>query len=346
MPAIESITAEVSELPLRHNFATARDRLARMVTRPVVIALRLDDGREFFGESTPVEYVTGETQESVLSAIAHARPRLEAMDVSRLKPGLDRLRSILPDSPSARAGVEIALYNAHAGITGISLWSQFGGGVTSVETDITLSISDDAVERAIEAANRGFRVFKMKVGGDQEADIRRVLAVNQAVPGARFRLDGNQGFNAEGTLKFIDNVLEAGVKLELVEQPVPKEDLESLDRVAVDSPVPVFADEAVKSAADALRLVRETRVQGINVKLMKSGISGALDIIAIARAAGVSLMIGCMLESRRGISFSLALACGTGAFDYVDLDSHLLIREEGENMYFDQSGPVLSIRTS
>jgi len=76
---------------------------------------------------------------------------------------------------------------------------------------------------------------------------------------------------------------------------------------------------------------------------MKSGLSGALDIIAIAKAAGRKLMIGCMLETRRGISSSLALALGTGAFDYIDLDSHLLLNEEGDNTYFSQQGPIMSI---
>src|SRR5205823_3336128 len=126
-----------------------------------------------------------------------------------------------------------------------------------------------------------------------------------------------------------------------VEQPVLKEDLAALDQVADASPVPVFADEAVKTPRDALEVVTQTRAHGINVKLMKSGIAGALEIIAICRAAGRKLMIGCMLESSLGIAFSLALACGTGAFDYVDLDSHLLLHEEGNNPWFDEAGPIL-----
>src|SRR5207237_5059029 len=100
---------------------------------------------------------------------------------------------------------------------------------------------------------------------------------------------------------------------------------------------------AVKSPADALRVVRETRTHGLNVKLMKSGISGALDIIAIARAAGRQLMIGCMLETRRGIAASLALACGAGAFTYADLDSHLLVNEPSENPHFSQEGSILTV---
>jgi L-alanine-DL-glutamate epimerase-like enolase superfamily enzyme len=77
---------------------------------------------------------------------------------------------------------------------------------------------------------------------------------------------------------------------------------------------------------------------------MKAGIAGAQDIIAHARAAGKGLMIGCMLESRRGIEASLALACGTGAFNFIDLDSHLLLKEMGENVWFDEEGPKLSVR--
>jgi L-alanine-DL-glutamate epimerase-like enolase superfamily enzyme len=184
----------------------------------------------------------------------------------------------------------------------------------------------------------------MKVGSpDHSADLARLRAVHQAVPEAIFRVDANQAFTAGTALDFIRQALDAGVRLELVEQPVAKEDVAALDAVAASSPVPIFADEAIKSPADALRLVRETRVQGINVKLMKAGVSGALDIIAIARAAGRKLMIGCMLETRRGIGFALALACGTGAFDYVDLDSHRFIHEDGENPYFTEDGPFLSV---
>jgi L-alanine-DL-glutamate epimerase-like enolase superfamily enzyme len=133
------------------------------------------------------------------------------------------------------------------------------------------------------------------------------------------------------------------VPLELVEQPTPKEDLAALDAVAARSPVPIFADESVKSPEDALRVVTETRAHGINVKIMKAGISGALDIIAIARAAKLRLMIGCMLESRRGIACSLALAAGTGAFEFVDLDSHLLLAEPGDNPFFSQDGPRMRV---
>jgi L-alanine-DL-glutamate epimerase-like enolase superfamily enzyme len=344
LPAIQNLSAEIVEIPLQHRFVTAQDKLARQVSRPVVITVTLEEGRAAVGEAVPVAYVTGETPESVLAAVSHAAPSLIGGDALRLRPLLRRLAGALPHAPTARAGIETALHAAFAEVTGVSLWRLFGGAAESVETDITLSIVPDAVDRAREAAARGFRRFKMKVGSpDRKADFTRMVAVHEAVPGAFLRLDANQGFTPDEALDFIRRALKAGIRLELVEQPVPKEDLAALDYVAAASSVPIFADEAVKSPADALGLVQKTRVQGINVKLMKAGISGALDIIAIAQAAGRRLMLGCMLETRRGISFSLALACGTGAFEFLDLDSHMLLREEGENPYFTQQGPVLNV---
>lgn len=344
MSIIRHLRAKVIEIPLRHTFSTAQDRLARQVTRPVVIEIALEDGRTVVGEAVPVAYVTGETQESVLAAVERVQSGLMGADVRRLRPLLNRLADALPNEPSARAGIEMALYTAFSEVTGLALWQLWGGAQESLETDITLSIAPDAVDRAVEAAAQGFRRFKMKVGSpDREEDFARLCAVQEAVPDAILRVDANQAFSAEEAVLFIHRAIEAGIRLELVEQPVAKENLLALNAVATASPVPIFADEAVLHPADALRLVRETQVQGFNVKLMKAGVSGALDIIAIARAAGRKLMIGCMLETRRGIGFALAFACGTGAFGYVDLDSHLLLREAGTEGHFAQAGPRLTI---
>lgn len=343
MSLILHLTAEIVEVPLRHVFATSRGTATGMVSRLVVITIELEDGRKFYGESVPVEYVTGETPESVLKAVQRAEV-VELCDALYLQPILAGLQKVLPDAPSARAGIEMALYAAHAAVLGLSIPHLFGQRQRSLETDITLPIVPDVLDRALEAAERGFRQFKMKVGSeDHRVDLERLIAVHKAIPSARFRLDANQAFTETEALAFVDKALEAGVNLAFVEQPVPAEDLAALDRIAAACPVPVLADEAVKTPADALRIVCETRIQGINIKLMKSGIVGALDIIAIARAAKLKLMLGCMLETRRGIFYSLAFACGTDAFDYIDLDSHLLLKEEGENPYFTDDGPILRL---
>ena len=112
-----------------------------------------------------------------------------------------------------------------------------------------------------------------------------------------------------------------------------------MDYIAKRSSIPIFADESVKTFSDAKQVIESTNIQGINIKMMKSGIADSFRIIDLAKAAKKDLMLGCMLETRRGISFSLALACGTGAFKYLDLDSHLLLNEKGPNSYFKEFGP-------
>lgn len=343
MPCIAAVTASTIEVPLRHAFVTARDALARQVSTPVVVRLRLEDGRCFEGEAVPVAYVTGETTATVLAAVERAAPHLHGIDVARRGCATDCLDAHLPSEPAARAAIEMAIWNAWSAETGASRWALFGGAAASLETDVTISIVDDYLDRARDARERGFRRLKIKVGSpDPGDDLRRLRTIARHIPDAILRIDANQAFpDAAAAIEFIDRALEIGPVIEVYEQPVPKADLHALDAVAARHPDIVFADEAVLSPADAVRVLRETCVRGINVKLMKSGVQGALDIAAIGRAAGCRLMLGCMLETRRSIQFAVDLACGTGAFDYADLDSHLLLAEERPGAGPAPDGPVL-----
>ena len=221
--------------------------------------------------------------------------------------------------------------------------SLLGGATESVESDVTIPIVPNATELTEIAWALGINVFKIKVGEkDVEADHARVLAVRQAAPQARLRIDANQAFTPNGAVAFAERLVAGGANVELLEQPVRAEDFDGLAEVASRSPIPVFADESCRTPQDALRLA-QTPVHGFNLKINKSGIGAVLDIIAIARAAGKKRMLGCMLETRRSIAVSLAIACGTGAFDYLDLDSHLLLAEDGHNPYFDQLGGTMTL---
>ncbi|MEP6755064.1 MAG: dipeptide epimerase [Chthonomonadales bacterium] len=342
MVTIRSVTSRIREIPLKHVFATAQDSAARTVSRGITITVEMNDGLSASGESVPVQYVTGETEVSVIKATARANELLTGRDPFNWRDNLGILKQHLPHDYSATAAIEIATFHWLAAQAGLPLWKYFGGAIDRVDTDITLSISDDAPIRAREAHDPGFNMVKTKVGsGSVDNDVARLVAINSAAPGLKYRVDANQGYSPAEALQFIDQVLAAGIDLQLMEQPVDKMDLAGLDHVARHSPVPIFADEAVKTPEDALKVVSQSEVNGINVKVMKSGILGTLDIIAIAKAANRKLMIGCMLESRAGIAASLALACGTGAFDYIDLDSHMLLNEQGENKNFSQTGSTI-----
>jgi len=119
-----------------------------------------------------------------------------------------------------------------------------------------------------------------------------------------------------------------GIDLELIEQPVPAADVAGLASARERVDVPVAADEAVFTPADAIRIVRENAADVLNVKLGKSGPLAVADIAAIARGANLDLMVGCMLESAVGIHTSAHVVAGTGAFSYVDLDGNRLLAED------------------
>ena len=311
--------------------------------------LTLDNGSSFPGACVPVQYVTGETPQSVL-AIA---PKLEAVlrghSVEHLEQLCRDMTSEFPRDAAARAGVEIALYNARSSELKIPLRQMFGSANAELETDLTISRIPNALEVARSAYLEGFRIFKMKVGGsntgDSDAlsqDIDRILGIATEFPDASFRLDANQSLTVESTTALTESLFREGINVELIEQPVPKADWTALDEISRISPVPIIADEACVTSEDARRLFSETAVQGVNVKLMKSAISGALEIIQIAKEAGRKLMIGCMLENEVGMAASAALAAGTGAFDYIDLDGHLLLDLKRPISLFRSDGPMLS----
>jgi L-alanine-DL-glutamate epimerase-like enolase superfamily enzyme len=211
----------------------------------------------------------------------------------------------------------------------LPLWQFFGGASDTLVTDLTIPIvtPDEAGPLAAAAAAEGFRHLKIKVGDTEghAADLARIERVCQAAPGVALRIDANQAFSPDEAVAFVQSLGTLGTVIEMIEQPVPKDDFAGLKYVRERVDVPVFADEAARDVSDVIRLIREDAVDGVNVKLMKSGLAGALQIITLCRAAGKKLMLGCMLESSLGIAAAAQIAAGTGAFDFLDLDSHRLL---------------------
>lgn len=338
--SIVAVTASPFDTPLHNPFVTSQG--SAHTARAVAVQIALENGETARGESVPVTYVTGETIDSVLATCSAVAPQLVGIDPLHYQQAADIISSNTIGSPSARCGLEMALLAAFSAEQGMSIHRLLGSAFPSMQTDITIPIVPNAGELAQLAWAVGMRVFKIKVGDpDRDADWSRISAIRAAAPDAVLRIDANQAFEPQEAVDFARRLLETGALVELLEQPVRKEDFEGLDWVARNSPVPVFADESCRTPEDALKLVTATAVQGLNLKINKNGIFGVLDIIAIARAAGRRLMLGCMLETRYSIAVSLAIACGTGAFQHIDLDSHLLLDEPGTDKYFVQESANL-----
>lgn len=326
MLEICNIRSHAIDLPLKDVFQTAQGR--KTVAPSVIVDLELSNGIHGFGSATPAKYVTGEDAASVRSSIEMASLELIGVDAASYRGAWRRLAEILPKEASARAAIEIAVMDAFCRSRRLPMCQVFGGSLSVLETDITIPIVAPEAARALarESAAHGFKHLKIKVGQNPDEDMARVRAAAEGAPGCGIRIDANQGFTPAAAVKFISSLKSAGVKLDMVEQPVHRDDLDGLKHVTQQSAVPVFADESVITPLDALKLIRMDAVGGINVKLMKSGLAGALEIITLCGTAGIELMLGCMIETGIGMSAAVHMACGTGAFGRIDLDAHLLTR--------------------
>ena len=312
--------------PLRRPFITAQGR--RTETVNAALELRLRGGARGYGEASTSIAQKHLTAAALSRALSRMAASAKGRDVRSWRALVAEAWTRHAELSPAVAAFEAALLSALADEAGTTLAGWLGGAVRSLETDVTISASTDEAstrEAAAEASRAGFRILKVKVGGRRADDLARVRAVRAAATRAALILDGNQGFSAAGALSFYETVMKEGGKVVLLEQPTPKADLKALAFVSKRCPVPVAADESVQTPADAARAA-DAGVSAINVKLAKSGLSRGLEIAAVARAAGLPLMIGCMAETPRGLAASVHLALGTGFFRWHDLDSDLLLK--------------------
>lgn len=175
------------------------------------------------------------------------------------------------------------------------------------------------------AFGKKFTIYKLKVSGNINDDKRLFSEVHRLlknhVDKFTIRLDGNQGFTTETCLDFLDFITKNDYRIELFEQPLPKDDFKGLKEIKKRSPVPIILDETVFNGADLDHAIKDDLCHGINIKVAKSGINESLRLLREAREHGLKLMIGCMTETMIGLSAGINLAAGNGGFDYIDLDA-------------------------
>ena len=323
---IESVSTSTRYMPLKAPFVTARGRTDR--ARSFVIELKTAGGITAYGALTPAAYVTHETDEDVIASLAAISEAVKGADVADYESLFARLSKDYPAAHAVRAGFEIAVMDAYGRSVGQPLWRLWGAKKPTVRTDLTVPINtlDEARTIAADAEKQGIQDLKIKIDGtDPKTALARIKTVAQAAPKATLLVDANQSFTADGAIAFLDICRANGLEMALFEQPVKATDIEGLVKVAAHGEYPVGADEAVVTPADCRAILDAGGVQVVNIKLMKSGISGAFEIIRMCQAANVTLMLGCMIESQVSIAASVHLAAGTGAFSHLDLDAPLLL---------------------
>jgi L-alanine-DL-glutamate epimerase-like enolase superfamily enzyme len=330
------------DVPITDPFVVATG--VRTVAENVFLRVTLANGVQGYGEAAPFPEVGGETREScliVLRQLCEAVLGCSAADYKVI--GL-KLSELAFTHPAARCGLETAVIDAYCHALNIPMWKLWGGAdVRARETDITIPIAD--LDKTVAMARgwyaKCFRLFKMKVGKDVASDIRRLEAVHRALPGISFIGDGNQGFSHQDCLKFAQGVKRFGGTMALLEQPVVRDDLDSMAAIRRETGIPIAADESVRSLADAQTVVSRKAADYINIKIMKTGVAEAVEIASFAKASGLKLMIGGMVETRIAMGCSFSLVLGLGCFDVLDLDTPLLLASDPVTGGYKYNGPHL-----
>lgn len=279
---------------------------------PLLTVIVEDDARFGRGEAYGV-YYRGETAVSMAAQLDAIRPRIAA--------GVERsqLGELLPPG-GARCALDAALWELEAQRSGVPVWKRAGlAGVRPVPT--TRTIWGDTPDAVYEQARawRAVPRLKLKLLGD-EYDSARVAAVRDGNAEALLLVDANQGFTRESFERLVPQLVAARVAL--VEQPYPVQHDAWLD--GLRCPIPIAADESFQSLADLPRMIG--RFQCVNVKLDKcGGLTEALAIVAGARAAGLGVMVGCMMAT--SLSMAPAFVAAQQA-DFADVDGPLYLARD------------------
>ncbi|HBA86427.1 MAG TPA: dipeptide epimerase [Geobacter sp.] len=344
---IDDAVASIIRAPLVTPFRIAtgqHDELANVFLR-----LRTGDGTCGYGEAAVASHITGETIETTLANLQAAASALRGRRIDDAETVCREFAPAFAGNHAGLAALEMALLDLSSRVQGIPFYRLFApvaarGPLLSFATDITIVIGslEQARATAQQFSARGFKAFKIKIGKDEELDLKRVLAVREAAPDSDLILDANMGFSADRMLAFLERLGAGGARPALLEQPVPKYDWDGLAAITSalsGSGTLVCADESVGSLADARRAIDSNAVSAINVKFMKSGILEGAEITRLAASHGMRLMLGAMMESALAITASAHFAAGLACFDFLDMDTTFFIKGElAHSPYLDDSG--------
>jgi L-alanine-DL-glutamate epimerase-like enolase superfamily enzyme len=309
------LSHQTIELNPTHPFVIARGGYAHH--RNVIVRLTDEDGLEGYGEAAPNRYY-GESVATVVAAFAQFKPVLERADPFAIESTEAHLNRILRGNASAKSAISSALHDLVGKKLGLPVHRVWGlDGESTPQSSFTIAIAEnEELERRVAEAKE-YPILKIKLGTDRDMEIVRIIRA--AAPGKTLRVDANAAWTAKHAVRMSEFLSDHGV--EMIEQPVPANDIEGLRFVRERSRLPIFADESCLVATDVAKL--HGAVDGINIKLAKCGsLREALRMVHAARAMDMQVMAGCMIESSLGIS---AIAQISPLLDFADFDGAALL---------------------
>jgi L-alanine-DL-glutamate epimerase-like enolase superfamily enzyme len=311
------------DIPLKDVFQIATMSISN--AQNVLIQIQTNEGIDGWGEAASFHALVGETQLINFAAAKELKQLLIGRNPLEISSLVKEMDNFLPHNTTIKSAFDMAIYDIAAKAAGLPLYLYLGGKKREIETDLTIGLytPEKMVEKALATKAMGFRMIKVKLGLDFEDDLKRLSSIRKAVgDDIILRIDANQGWDRVTAVNSL-NVF-ADLNIEFCEQPCRAYDLLGLKYISHHSKIPVMADESLFSFYDAINLIREDVVPYFNIKFSKSGgIYNAMKIAHIAEAGARPCMIGCMSETKLGITAATHFAMSSDIFRFFDLDSFI-----------------------
>lgn len=315
---IESVDLKPCEMPLEDKdwkFALGSVSSAR----GIVVAVRSDNGHIGYGYAPAIPHM-GSTFESLPQELERFKPMIVGKDPFAIEAILSDLDRSLSGASQAKGAIDCALHDLMARALDVPLYNLLGGKVRDhvpVLRILALKPPDEMATIAGQLFDQGYRYFKIKVHGDIEEDVARVKSIRERLGSeAHLTVDANQSYSAKSAIYAINRMAEFG--LDLVEQPVPRNDLKGLELVTRSVPIVIEADEGAGSLDEIMTLVSNRIVDAVSLKLPKlGGLRNALAAARICEAGHVRFRLGAHVGTRLLNAHAISLAAALPLVNYA-----------------------------
>ncbi len=311
------------DIPLREVFQIATMNITTAFN--VLIHITTNRGVCGWGEASSFHAIVGETQLVNFAAAKELKKILIGRNPLEIDSIIKMMNAHLPHNTTIKSAIDMALYDIASKIAELPLYLFLGGQKRIIETDMTIGICDpaEASKKALEIISMGFRIIKVKLGLNFEEDLLRLRNIRKAIgDDIAIRIDANQGWDRIAAVKNL-NTLKT-LNIEFCEQPCKVDDVSGLKYVSDNSHIPIMADESLFSSYNALDIITRDTAPYFNIKLSKSGgIHSAIKIAHLAESGSRPSMVGCMSESRLGLTAATHFGLSNDIIRFFDLDSHL-----------------------
>lgn len=309
------------DIPLKDVFQIATMSISK--ANNVLVHIITNQGIDGWGEASSFHALVGETQLINFSSAKELKKIFIGKNPLEIASLVQTMDQYLPHNTTIKSAFDMALYDIAAKFADLPLYRFLGGQKRKIETDLTIGICDpdEVGDKALNILSMGFHIIKIKLGLDFNDDYNRLKNIRTTVgDNIILRIDANQGWDRISALKNLIAFNEFNI--EFCEQPCRTNDIMGTKFVSDKSPIPIMADESLFSINDALILVQQDVAPYFNIKFSKSGgIFNAVKLGYIAEAGARISMIGCMSESKLGITAAAHFGLSNSIIKFFDLDS-------------------------